>query len=186
MSFQITIRDAHHDTPDRTVGNFASYDRAYQWGRSEYPGDHWIRIIEQEAPQICNWTPDWEASEWETPSTLPCMKALGHDGDHINMYGRKVGEAIKILRFVDENPEEEPPARVTIDPTTIVKVYSGRPGCGCGCRGKYWDDARNIARVVKRMNESGDVKVNELTLTPDGKVYFVETESRYLWAYTAD
>ena len=31
--------------------------------------------------------------------------------------------------------------------TEIKKVYSGHPGCACGCQGTYWEDARNIKRI---------------------------------------
>ena len=73
-------------------------------------------------------------------------------------------------------------ATVPIDPATIVRVYSGKPGCGCGCRGKYWTDARNIKRIVGQMNASQGVMQ---TTGPD-PIYSVETETRNRWAYTAD
>ena len=62
----------------------------------------------------------------------------------------------------------------------IRRVYSGKPGCGCGCRGKYFTDPKNIKRVLKAMkqliNNSKQVGVK------DG-IAFVETDSRYYWAY---
>lgn len=67
-----------------------------------------------------------------------------------------------------------------VDREKIVRVYSGRPGCGCGCRGKYSDDARNITRVVNVMNSrSSEVKER------DG-IYFIEDERRNYWAYTSN
>ena len=34
-----------------------------------------------------------------------------------------------------------------------LRVYSGRPGCMCGCRGTYRDDAASIKRQVNKMNK---------------------------------
>ena len=66
-----------------------------------------------------------------------------------------------------------------IDRSTITKVYSGRPGCGCGCRGRYYTDARNITRIVNAMNKRDDVR-------DDRGVYFTpENDERWFWAYTA-
>ena len=53
-----------------------------------------------------------------------------------------------------------------IDVTKVGEVYSGRPGCACGCRGKYYHsstphegyvegdatDDKMVARVVKLFN----------------------------------
>lgn len=61
----------------------------------------------------------------------------------------------------------------------IVRVYRGRPGCGCGCRGKYWEDQRNIRRVVKMMNERAD----EVREDPAG-IFSVEDDKHFMWAYT--
>lgn len=69
----------------------------------------------------------------------------------------------------------------TIDRATIAKVYFGKPGCGCGCRGNYYVDARNITRVVNRMNRSGDtIKVYE---DDDGGTIYAVDGDRYMWAY---
>lgn len=34
--------------------------------------------------------------------------------------------------------------KIKVPVEKIRRVYRGRPGCGCGCRGKYWNDVRNI------------------------------------------
>lgn len=81
---------------------------------------------------------------------------------------------------------------VTIDPTRIARVYSGKPGCGCGCRGKYWpdddrgvptaNDLRQIARVVKVMNARFDeVKYTRSSLGEE--IFSLEDDQRYYWAY---
>lgn len=60
----------------------------------------------------------------------------------------------------------------------IARVYSGLPGCGCGCTGKYWEDARNIKRIVKIMNSRLDETVD------DGGIFALENDTRYYWAYS--
>lgn len=77
-------------------------------------------------------------------------------------------------------------AIATIEPKEIARVYSGRPGCGCGCRGKYYDDARNIKRVLTAMRKN----ISGARLTYDrgegtvgDPVAAVETDTRYYWAY---
>ncbi len=67
-----------------------------------------------------------------------------------------------------------------IDYTKVTRVYSGRPGCGCGCRGKYYDDTRNIKRIVKAMynNLSDATRIDY-----DNELAAVETDTRYYWAY---
>ena len=68
-----------------------------------------------------------------------------------------------------------------IDRATITKVYSGRPGCGCGCRGRYYTDARNITRIVNAMNK----RVDLMSAGGGTRYYTGDPEARYLWAYTA-
>lgn len=71
----------------------------------------------------------------------------------------------------------------TINGHAIVKVYSGKPGCGCGCNGKYFEDARNIARVVGLMAEKAH-QMTEIDASNGGKIFAVETANRYFWAAT--
>lgn len=76
-----------------------------------------------------------------------------------------------------------------IDPTAIKTVYSGRPGCGCGCRGKYFTDQRNITRVVRAINKALGADSQDWLRTgvddnAEGQVFFAENETRYFWAYT--
>ena len=67
-----------------------------------------------------------------------------------------------------------------IDVVNVKRVYAGRPGCGCGCLGKYWDDARNIRRVVNEMKRHVDDDGARLDFAED--LAAVEG-TRYLWAY---
>ena len=82
------------------------------------------------------------------------------------------------------NPITEP-----VNPESIYRVYSGKPGCGCGCRGTYWEDARNIRRIVKQINSRLGTGAG-LQTGGDGLpfCYFVEDgrdggPGRYWWAY---
>jgi len=91
---------------------------------------------------------------------------------------------------------------VHLDPSTIVKVYSGRPGCGCGCRGSYSTSPVSIKRIVANMKKRAHAPVlgrdiegrtwtaprigviNDDAMGHD-KIYFVEDAGRYYWAYTS-
>lgn len=68
-----------------------------------------------------------------------------------------------------------------IDPKTITRVYSGKPGCGCGCRGKYSDTPRSVAAIVRAINKA--IKAGEEVLDEHGCISY-ETDTRYRWAYT--
>jgi hypothetical protein len=73
-----------------------------------------------------------------------------------------------------------------LDPAKVARVYSGKPGCGCGCRGKYWDDGRNVRRVVKAMKAHLDEAEEAGRQDSTGcHVVFVQTATRYYWAYLA-
>lgn len=43
----------------------------------------------------------------------------------------------------------------TVDRTQVVRVYSGRPGCACGCNGNYSTNPATISRIVNRINALG-------------------------------
>lgn len=34
----------------------------------------------------------------------------------------------------------------------VEKVYSGKPGCACGCLGKYWTTGPMVKRLVDYLN----------------------------------
>ena len=75
----------------------------------------------------------------------------------------------------------------------IARVYSGRPGCGCGCNGKYYDAPHPmVKRVLNKLKG-----LTEEERTPgkgrnrglgyqedvDAGIFFYETEKRYYWIY---
>lgn len=61
----------------------------------------------------------------------------------------------------------------------IVSVYSGRPGCACGCRGNHSENPATIKKIVKKM----------LALQPvierDGNNFSLETDTRLYIAYVS-
>jgi hypothetical protein len=77
----------------------------------------------------------------------------------------------------------------------VVRVYSGKPGCGCGCRGKYWESGPMLKKVLKLVQEAHNTMVaNSVEDTRayrigvadvgDGeKCAFVETDVRFYWLY---
>ncbi len=80
---------------------------------------------------------------------------------------------------------------VTLD--QVVTVYSGLPGCGCGCRGTYYvpvetDYSRShyetvnpkmVKRVYNKFKKLGDLVKSH----PGGDIFYYETEKRYYWLY---
>jgi hypothetical protein len=94
---------------------------------------------------------------------------------------------------------------VTLD--QVERVYSGRPGCGCGCRGKYYvpgatDPNRyeeTNPKMVKRVFNMFKRLFDERKGVEDryeGKlgsrkrmgfsapgVFYYETDKRYYWLY---
>lgn len=43
----------------------------------------------------------------------------------------------------------------------IDQVYSGKPGCMCGCRGKYSTEGRGVAIIYNKVMNSPKVKFDE-------------------------
>ena len=83
-----------------------------------------------------------------------------------------------------------------LKPEDVDRVYSGRPGCGCGCRGKYTDhDSKTFNATFQKLVgamvavvEGGLVEKTErsgVMVNSDGSaIFYVETETRYRWIYT--
>lgn len=67
-----------------------------------------------------------------------------------------------------------------LQPEMVERVYSGRPGCGCGCKGKYYGDARNIKRVLNAMKKNAETAEH---LTYEKGVIAAVEDTRYYWAY---
>ena len=62
-----------------------------------------------------------------------------------------------------------------IDPSTVSRVYSGRPGCMCGCQGNYSTNPATIKLICNKIAALGGES------TPDW--HTAETPSRSYTAY---
>lgn len=89
-----------------------------------------------------------------------------------------------------------------VTPEEVVKVYSGRPGCGCGCRGTYRvnpvhaafaNSVRSYEYEAKEFNFVQVKKVlailqsraSEVTTTTSDNfnIYSIEDSKRYYWVF---
>jgi len=72
----------------------------------------------------------------------------------------------------------------------VARVYSGLPGCGCGCNGKYYDApnpmVKKVLRKLQNLTEEertpGTGRNRGLGYQDDG-IFYYETEKRYYWIY---
>lgn len=87
--------------------------------------------------------------------------------------------------------QNHPSPTSKIDVNKVSKVYSGRPGCACGCRGNYFSSSKfpsegkvvndkMVARVVKLFNDNLD-KVEDYG---DGIFVYNPSENRTYTVYT--
>lgn len=97
---------------------------------------------------------------------------------------------------------------MTFQPLTtdkVYSVYSGRPGCCCGCRGKHtyasrhrdWASRnrgypvrdeevndRTVTLIVNKINKAGSIHPTFVDVKPG--YYFMDIGSRYYVAYVRD
>lgn len=93
------------------------------------------------------------------------------------------------------------PEATKLDPTTAISVYSGRPGCACGCRGKHTYASAVAEEMSKKRGYPVKVsdntvhlivgKMNDLIaqgakLDTNGDYAAVQTETRLYIAYFKD
>lgn len=64
---------------------------------------------------------------------------------------------------------------------SIEKIYTGKSGCMCGCRGKYVE-GKTVGRVLKNMQRF--VENNSLQVTYEGGHIFVDDGNRTYVIYT--
>jgi hypothetical protein len=69
--------------------------------------------------------------------------------------------------------------RIVIEnPSLVTQVYSGKPGCCCGCKGKYSEGAAAVKAHATRTNALlADGGVNAVQIAPDCGV-FIYTDTR--------
>ena len=63
----------------------------------------------------------------------------------------------------------------------IVRVYSGEPGCACGCRGRYWPE-RDYQRGVINTHSKKDFLMFKRVY----KLFEANLSSVYSWEKTKD
>jgi len=63
------------------------------------------------------------------------------------------------------------PVKPTISIDQIVRVYSGRPGCACGCRGNYREDLASFKRSLAKYSGATAVQTDEGDLDLDGNKF---------------
>ena len=82
-----------------------------------------------------------------------------------------------------------------VKPEDVLKVYSGRPGCGCGCRGTYRVNPLHLDRANKERGY--DYEANEVNFTQvkkilnilkarEGEVEVTETKTLIIYAIEAE
>lgn len=73
-----------------------------------------------------------------------------------------------------------------LTPANVKRVYSGRPGCGCGCRGKYATKGALVSRTVSELKRAANLADVTVVAGNDKEVVFsVETPRRYRWVYVS-
>lgn len=73
-----------------------------------------------------------------------------------------------------------------VDVDMIERVYSGRPGCGCGCRGTYSEDKSTKSRILNAVRSAplGEVRIEVTGQGPEARIVIAwETETRNRWIY---
>lgn len=69
---------------------------------------------------------------------------------------------------------------LAITPDRIREVYSGRPGCGCGCRGTYSEKPGRITRVLNEIKSK--IGLDGWVVRFEDGIASAEGD-RYFWAY---
>jgi len=68
-----------------------------------------------------------------------------------------------------------------IDINAIKQVYSGKPGCMCGCKGKYAKPAesmRSVKIIVGKLERNPETQYDA-----QAKCFYVQTPTRKLAAF---
>lgn len=68
-----------------------------------------------------------------------------------------------------------------LTPDKVLRVYSGKPGCGCGCKGSYSESKGMVTKTLRIMRErASEVRVD---LGVDENILSLEDDSRFRWLY---
>lgn len=72
----------------------------------------------------------------------------------------------------------------TIDITKVKRVYSGKPGCMCGCNGKYAtpdESSRSVAIIAGKLARNPATQYDA-----QAGCFWLKTKTRMLAAYLVD
>jgi len=79
-------------------------------------------------------------------------------------------------------------AKKIFETEKFSKSYLGRSGCGCGCKGTYFDYPRGFKRrkdiALDMVNRPYDFHGLQIKLSASG--LFFESAEKYVWFYFAD
>lgn len=64
----------------------------------------------------------------------------------------------------------------------VARVYSGKPGCMCGCNGKYWETGFMVKRVLDILQEVAGEEPLELD-REHGNIFYKLSETRVFVLY---
>lgn len=64
----------------------------------------------------------------------------------------------------------------------IVQAYSGRPGCACGCRGKWYQVLAQKKRILTMLRKAADLDADSVEVVtnpdPNGARYIISHETK--------
>lgn len=69
-----------------------------------------------------------------------------------------------------------------LSPSNVARVYSGRPGCGCGCKGAYRSAGPMVTRNISAL-QADPSKVQYGKGMDDTMCFSLENDTRYRWVY---
>jgi hypothetical protein len=101
-------------------------------------------------------------------------KAHDHETPYMDV------EPVTLMRILQESATLMAYALAELNPAKVLKVYSGKPGCGCGCRGTYYESGPMLTKITNIIK----THAHEAHFFGTGFAY--ETPTRYYWLYIAD
>lgn len=80
-------------------------------------------------------------------------------------YLGKEQSKLRVDLTLDKNSDPSHKVAPTLGGRLVLRVYSGKPGCMCGCRGKYSDDPRVIRRLHANAVKLVEERLGEVDIT---------------------
>jgi len=60
-----------------------------------------------------------------------------------------------------------------LSPCTVKEVYNGKPGCMCGCKGRYSSNPSSIQRTINTLQENTNTQFDK-----DARCFYLETDTK--------